>query len=73
VPCHANLLAGLRGEGAAETTGDDNLRTLQLVFGAYESAATGTVVHPHPAGIFPPPAGIFPPPAGIFPPPADNI
>lgn len=73
VPCHTNLLAGLRGEGAAETTGEDNLRTLQLVFGAYESAATGAVVHPHPSGIFSPPAGIFPPPAGIFPPPAGNI
>lgn len=39
VPCHANLLGALRGEGPAETTGEDNLRTLQLVFGAYESAA----------------------------------
>jgi predicted dehydrogenase len=38
VPCHANLLGALRGEGPAETTGEDNLRTLQLVFGAYESA-----------------------------------
>ncbi|MCA1686455.1 MAG: Gfo/Idh/MocA family oxidoreductase [Planctomycetia bacterium] len=39
VPCHADLLAALRGEGRAETTGEDNLRTLKLVFAAYESAA----------------------------------
>lgn len=44
VPCHANLLAALRGEGVAETTGEDNLETLRLVFGAYEAAATGRVV-----------------------------
>jgi hypothetical protein len=25
--CHANLLAAVRGEGAAETTAEDNLRT----------------------------------------------
>jgi predicted dehydrogenase len=38
VECHRNLVGGLRGSAAAETTGADNLRTLQLVFGAYESA-----------------------------------
>lgn len=43
VPCLRNLLAGLRG-GDAETTADDNLRTLGLVFGAYESAESGAVV-----------------------------
>ena len=41
VPCCANLLAGLRGTGKAETTGADNLKTLELVFAAYESARTG--------------------------------
>lgn len=45
VPCHANLLAALRGEGAAETTGEDNLKTLRLVFGAYDSASRDVVVH----------------------------
>ncbi len=40
VPCNANLLAGLRGEGQAETTGDDNLKTLELIFAAYDSART---------------------------------
>jgi hypothetical protein len=44
VPCNANLLRGLRGEGEAETTAADNLRTLRLTFAAYESARSGTVV-----------------------------
>lgn len=38
VECHRNLVGGMRGSTPAETTGADNLRTLQLVFGAYESA-----------------------------------
>jgi hypothetical protein len=41
VPCNANLLRALRGGGPAETTGEDNLKTLRLVFGSYESAASG--------------------------------
>ena len=41
--CARNLLDGLRGTGVAETTAEDNLRTLELVFGAYESAASGRV------------------------------
>ena len=45
VPCNANLLSALRGEGKAETTGEDNLKTLELVFGAYESAAKAKVLH----------------------------
>lgn len=44
VPCNQNLLAALRGAGPAETSADDNLRTLRLVFAAYESAATGRAV-----------------------------
>jgi predicted dehydrogenase len=43
--CNANLLAALRGEGAAETTGEDNLRTVRLVFSAYESAQSGQAVN----------------------------
>lgn len=39
VDCHRNLLAGLRGEAQAETTCHDNLKTLELVYAAYESAA----------------------------------
>jgi predicted dehydrogenase len=38
VACQANLLQGLNG-GSAETTGEDNLRTMRLVFASYESAA----------------------------------
>lgn len=46
VACHADLLRGVRGESTAETDGADNLRTMQLVFAAYESARTGAVVRP---------------------------
>ncbi|MPZ20665.1 MAG: gfo/Idh/MocA family oxidoreductase [Luteitalea sp.] len=41
VLCCADLLRGLRGEGGGETTGDDNLKTLRLVFAAYDSARRG--------------------------------
>lgn len=44
VACQANLLGALRGEHTAETTGEDNLNTLALVFGAYESAARGATI-----------------------------
>jgi predicted dehydrogenase len=44
VACNANLLAGLRGDAPAETTGEDNLKTLDLAFAAYESAAGGTSI-----------------------------
>ncbi len=44
VPCHRDLLAALRGEAKGETTGADNLKTLELVFGAYESARRNVVV-----------------------------
>lgn len=44
VPCNAQILRQLQGTGEAETTGADNLRTVRLVFAAYESAATGQVV-----------------------------
>jgi hypothetical protein len=36
--CNADLLAGLRGERSAETTGADNIKTGRLVFGAYAAA-----------------------------------
>lgn len=44
VPTNANLLQALRGEGPAETTGEDNVKTLKLVFAAYESARGRKVV-----------------------------
>lgn len=45
VPCQRDLLSGLRGEKVAETTGEDNLRTMRLVYAAYESAAEDKVVY----------------------------
>jgi len=38
-------LAALRGENSAETTGEDNLKTLRLVYAAYDSAKTRKTVH----------------------------
>ena len=38
VDCNRALAAALRGEQPAETSGLDNLRTVELVFGSYESA-----------------------------------
>lgn len=43
VPCNANILSGLRG-GLCETTGEDNLKTVRLVFAAYDSATSGQVI-----------------------------
>jgi predicted dehydrogenase len=45
VDCHRDLLAALRGESPGETTGADNLKTLELVFGCYQSAAKRRVFH----------------------------
>jgi D-apiose dehydrogenase len=44
VPCNADILAALQGKRRAETTGEDNLRTVRLVFASYESARSGKVV-----------------------------
>ena len=44
IPCHQNLLRSLRGEGQAEATGEDNLKTLRLVFASYRSAAEGRFI-----------------------------
>ncbi|HHY81282.1 MAG TPA: Gfo/Idh/MocA family oxidoreductase [Clostridiales bacterium] len=44
VEANRNLLAALNNEGPAETTGKDNLKTLKLVFAAYESAKRNAVV-----------------------------
>ncbi len=43
VDCNRNILNGLGG-GKAETTGADNFKTVQLVFGAYESARQNRVL-----------------------------
>jgi predicted dehydrogenase len=44
VPCNKNILNGLRGIKKAETTGDDNFKTLQLVWAAYASAEENIVI-----------------------------
>jgi predicted dehydrogenase len=46
VDCNRDLLAALRGQKTAETSGQDNLKTVELVFAAYASAARNTVVEP---------------------------
>jgi predicted dehydrogenase len=46
VDCHRNLLGAIRGTSSAETTGEDNLRTMQLVFNSYESARLNMVMAP---------------------------
>ena len=47
VPCNANLLQALRGAGPAETSAEDNLKTVRLVFAAYRSADEHRVVEIH--------------------------
>lgn len=44
VACNRNILQGLQG-GDAETTGEDNFKTVELVWAAYASAATGKAIH----------------------------
>lgn len=44
VPCHSDILRALLGQGTAETTGDDNLKTVRLVSAAYQSALNGHAV-----------------------------
>lgn len=44
VPANANFLNALNGKTEAETTGEDNLKTLRLVYAAYDSASFNQVV-----------------------------
>jgi predicted dehydrogenase len=44
VDCNRNLLTALQGQGRAETTGEDNLKTMELVFAAYDSAQSGKAI-----------------------------
>ncbi len=53
VPCIGHLLQALKGGAPAETTGDDNLKTMILTSAAYESARSGQTV----ALISPPESG----------------
>ncbi len=50
VPCHESFMRAFRGEGEAETTGEDNLKTLKLVYACYDSARSGQVIHLPSAG-----------------------
>jgi predicted dehydrogenase len=45
VACHADLVRALREGTPAETDGAENLKTMRLVFAAYESARTGAGVN----------------------------
>jgi predicted dehydrogenase len=45
VDCNRDILMSLRGEGNAETTGEDNFETIRLVYAAYESAKKNQVVY----------------------------
>lgn len=45
VDCNRNLLSDLQGWGKAETTGEDNLETIRLIYAAYESARDNKVVY----------------------------
>jgi predicted dehydrogenase len=45
VPTNANWLESLRAGKEPETSGADNLKTLQLVYLAYESAKTGNAIN----------------------------
>jgi D-apiose dehydrogenase len=51
VPCHAQILRQLQGMGDAETTGEDNLRTMRLVYESYRSAALGGTVQIQPGRV----------------------
>ena len=44
VACHADLLRALQTGGLGETHAADNLRTLELVFAAYDSARERRIV-----------------------------
>lgn len=44
VGCNADVLRSLTTGSHAETSGHDNLRTVELVFRSYESAASGRVI-----------------------------
>lgn len=45
VPCNANLLHALQTGTLPETHGEDNLKTMELVFASYESAQHDSVIH----------------------------
>lgn len=44
IPINRNFLDDMLGKGKAENTGDDNFKTVQLVWASYESAASGKII-----------------------------
>jgi len=44
IPINKNILDDMLGTGKAETTGEDNFKTVKLVWASYESAATGKMI-----------------------------
>lgn len=46
VPCQDSFVKALNGTAEAENTGEDNLKTMQLVFGSYLSSEKNQVIHP---------------------------
>jgi D-apiose dehydrogenase len=44
VPCNANLLQSLQTGTPAETSGEENLKTMRLVYAAYELADRNRVI-----------------------------
>jgi predicted dehydrogenase len=45
VSCNRDILNDMLGKGKAETTGDDNFKTVAMVFAGYESAKRNQVIH----------------------------
>jgi len=45
VDCNRNILNDMLGKGKAETTGDDNLKTVEMVFSGYKSASKNEVIY----------------------------
>jgi D-apiose dehydrogenase len=45
VDCNRNIMNDMLGKGKAETTGDDNLKTVEMVFSGYESASKNEVIY----------------------------
>ena len=44
IPINQNILEDMHGKGKAETTGEDNFKTVKMVWAAYESAETGKII-----------------------------
>jgi predicted dehydrogenase len=44
VACNNDILQDILGKAGAETTGDDNIKTVQMVFGAYESSSQNKII-----------------------------